>query len=61
MRCDQHAVVVLGQQRVPIAAPDHLNDIPASPAEHRFEFLDNLAIAAHRAIQALQITVDDKN
>src|SRR5215471_19084184 len=58
---DQNAVMVLGQQRVPIAAPDDLEDIPASAAKHRLELLDNLAIATHRAVQALQIAVNDKD
>ena len=58
---DQDAVVILGQQWVPIVAPDHLDDIPASTAKHRLEFLDDLAVTTHRAVQALQIAVDDKN
>src|SRR5262245_48768890 len=57
----QDAVMVFGQQWVPIAAPDHLDDVPTGAAEHRLEFLDNLAVATYRAIQALQIAVDDKN
>ena len=57
----QDAVVILGPQRVPIVAPDHLDDIPASPAKHRLEFLDDLTVTTHRAVQALQIAVDDKN
>ena len=57
----QDVVVILGPQWVPIVAPDHLDDIPASAAKHRLEFLDDLAVTAHRAVQALQIAVDDKN
>src|SRR5207302_707079 len=57
---DQHAVGVLGQQRVPVAAPDDLDHVPACTAEERLELLDDLAVAAHRAVQALQVAVDDE-
>ena len=57
---DQHAVGVLGQQRVPVAAPDDLDHVPARAAEERLELLDDLAVAAHRAVQALQVAVDDE-
>ncbi len=55
---DQHAVGVLGQQRVPVAAPDHLDNVPAGAAELRLEFLDDLAVAPDRAVQPLQVAVD---
>ena len=54
------AVDVLGEQVVPVAAPDHLDDVPAGAAEVRLEFLDDLAVAAHRAVEALQVAVDDE-
>jgi hypothetical protein len=31
---EQHAVLVLGQQLVPLGAPDDLDDVPAGAAEH---------------------------
>ena len=40
-------------------APDDLDDIPARAAEKRFEFLDDFAVAAHRAVEPLQIAIDD--
>jgi len=46
----QVAGFVAFQQRVPHAAPHHLDHVPASAAEHAFQFLDNLAVAAHRAV-----------
>src|SRR5207245_3613078 len=46
----QDTVMVLGQEWVPIAAPDHLDDVPTRTAEYRLEFLDNLTIATYRAI-----------
>src|SRR5699024_11080556 len=48
------------QQWVPFATPQYLDDIPASTAERSFKFLDNLAITANRAVQTLEVTVDDK-
>src|SRR5450830_1564124 len=55
----QNAVLVLGQQLVPARAPDDFHDIPAGAAEFAFQFLDDLAVAAHGAVQALQVAVDD--
>ena len=57
---DQGAVAVLGQQRVPLAAPDDLDDVPTGTSEPGFEFLDDLAVAADRAVKALQVAVDDE-
>ncbi len=57
----QQALGVAGQQIVPARAPHHFDDIPAGPAEFAFQFLDDLAVAAHRAVQALQIAVDDED
>ena len=57
----QQAVVVAREQRVPLAAPEHLDDVPAGAAEDRFELLDDLAVAAHRAVEALQVAVDDED
>ena len=55
---DQDAVGVLGQQRVPVTAPDHLDHVPAGPAEDRLQLLDDLAVAADRPVEALQVAVD---
>ena len=57
----QHAVLVVGQQFVPLAAEDDLDDVPARAAEHGFQLLDDLAVAAHRAVEALQVAVDDEH
>ena len=56
----QQAGLVALQQGVPLAPPDHLDHVPAGAAKDPFELLDNLAVAAHRPVQALQVTVDDK-
>ena len=61
MRLHQQPVVIPGEQRIPVAAPDHLDDVPAGAAERGLEFLDDLAVAAHRAVQPLQVAVDDED
>src|SRR5574343_449266 len=57
----QDALLVAGEQRIPMGAPDQLDDVPAGTAELAFEFLDDLAVAAHRAVQALQVAVDHED
>ena len=57
----QGAVHVLGQQLVPAAAPDHLDHIPAGADEGGFQFLNDLAITPHRAVETLQIAVHHQN
>jgi hypothetical protein len=58
---DEQPLVVLLEQRVPLAAPEHLDHVPAGAAEDRFQFLDDLAVAADRAVEALQVAVDDED
>ena len=57
----QMTLVILCQERVPPAAPDHLDHVPARTAEVGLKLLDDLAVAAHRAVEALQVAVDDKD
>ena len=57
----QDPVLVLGQKRVPIAAPDHLDDVPACATKTRLEFLDDLSVSTNRTVQPLQIAIDHKN
>ena len=57
----QGTIFVAGNQGVPVAAPDQLQHIPARASKFTLQLLDDLAVATHRAIQALQIAVDDKN
>jgi len=57
----EDAVLVARQQRIPAAAPQALDDIPARAAKLPFQLLDDLAVAAHRAIEALQVAVDDED
>src|SRR4029079_14682421 len=56
----QGAVVVAGEQVVPLAARDDLDDVPAGAAEEALELLDDLAVAAHRSVEALEVAVDDE-
>ena len=57
----EQAFVVGREQRIPIAAPQHLDDVPAGAAEDRLELLDDLAVAAHRPVETLQVAVDDED
>ena len=57
----QDAFLVAGKERIPVGAPDQLDDVPAGTTEFRFQFLDDLAVAAHRAVEALQVAVDDED
>ena len=59
-RVDEHPVGVLGEDRVPVAAPDDLDHVPARAAEERLKLLDDLAVAADRAVEPLQVAVDDE-
>lgn len=56
----QDAVDVLGPAVGPRNGPMTLTS-PLSTTEHAFEFLDDLAVAANRAVEALQVAVDDED
>src|SRR3954447_13988705 len=57
---DEDAVDVAGEELVPFAGPDDLDDVPAGAAECRLQLLDDLAVAANRAVEPLQVAVDDE-
>ena len=57
-RSHQRAVLVPGQQYIPVRAPDQLDHVPPGAAEQGFEFINDPAVAAHRPVQALQVAVD---
>ena len=59
MRLSNRPVLSRASNSSQSRAPDDLDDVPAGAAEQRFEFLDDLAVAAHRAVEALEIAVDD--
>ena len=54
---DELAVVILRQKIVPLASPDDLDHVPSSTAEEALQLLDDLSVAAHRTIKALQVAV----
>src|SRR5437870_23963 len=58
---DEQAALVRREKRIPVAAPDDFDDVPARAAESGLQFLDDLAVAADRAVEALEVAVDDKN
>ena len=54
----QRARQVAREQAVPVAAPQQLDDVPAAAGEQTLQLIDDAAVAAHRAVQALQVAVD---
>src|SRR5204862_7057457 len=58
---DEEAVLVVGEEGVPVAAPDDLDAIPAGAAEGGFEFLNDLAVAPDRSVEPLQVAIDDED
>ena len=57
----QGAGLVARQQRVPVASPDHLDDVPPGAAELALQLLDDLPVAAHRAVEPLEVGVHDED
>ncbi len=58
---EQDTVDVAGEEVVPLRSPDDLDHVPARAAEHGLGLLDDLAVAAHRAVEALEVAVDDED
>jgi len=58
---NQEAARVLCQQGIPLTAPNDLDHIPARAPEGRFQLLDDLTIATHWPIEALEVTIHHKN
>src|SRR5690606_13257953 len=56
-RAAQDASLVPREQAIPARAPNDLDDVPACALERRFELLNDLAVAAHGPVEALQIAV----
>ncbi len=52
---------IFREQGIPVAAPDAFNNVPAGAAEQAFQFLNDLAVAANRTVESLQIAVDDED
>ena len=56
----QHTVMVVGEELVPLGTPHHFDDVPPSATERSFKFLNDFAVTAHRAIKSLQVAVHNK-
>ena len=54
---DEQAARIAGEKIIPARAPDHLDHVPSGAQERRFQLLNDVAVAAHRTVQALQIAV----
>ncbi len=57
----QQSVAVVLDQVVPVGAPDALNDVPSRAAKNRFQLLDDFPVAAHWAVEPLQVAVHDED
>ena len=50
-----------GEELVPSRPPQTLDDVPARAAEIGLELLHDLAVAAHRPVETLQVAIDDED
>ena len=57
----QRAFMVTRKQRIPVGTPQHFQHVPTSTRVKTFKLLNDRAIAAHRAIEPLQIAIDHEN
>ena len=60
-RLAEQPVLVAREQRIPARAPDDFDDVPARALIRGLELLDDLAVAAHRTVEALQVAVDHED
>ena len=57
----EQSLVIALEQRVPARSPQHLDDVPTGAEKRGLELLDDLAVAAHRTVETLQVAVDDED
>ncbi len=57
----QPLVHVAREERVPVGGPEQLDHVPARAGEEALQLLHDGAVAAHRAVEALQVAVDDEH
>ena len=58
---EEQPVLVLGEERIPVASPNDLDYVPARAAVDRLEFLDDLSVPTYGTVEALQIAVNNMN
>src|SRR5439155_13029166 len=56
----EDAIDVAREKVVPLARPEDLDDVPSRAAEDRLELLNDLAVAADRTVESLQVAVHDE-
>jgi hypothetical protein len=49
----EQTLLIAFEQRIPARTPQHFDHIPARAQKCRFEFLNDLAVAAHRTVEPL--------
>ncbi len=55
---DQRSLVIPGEEGIPSAAPDDLEDVPAGPSEYCLQLSDYLPVSPNRAVEALEIAIN---
>ncbi len=58
---EQDAFLIAREERIPVRSPEELEHVPARAGEQALQLLHDRAVAAHRAIEPLQIAVDDED
>ena len=53
--------MIAREELIPVRTPDDLEDVPSGTAEHGLQLVDDARVAAHRAVQPLQVAVDDED
>ena len=56
----QCALAIHRKEFIPLAAPDHLDNVPAGATKDSFQLLNNLSVTAHWTIETLQVAVNNK-
>src|SRR5262245_65578583 len=54
-------MLVLLEQRIPLAAPEHFDDVPPRTSKDRFELLNDVTVTPDGSVEALQVAVDDED
>ena len=57
----QHRLLIAREERIPVRTPQHLDHVPTRAGEEAFQLLHDRAVAAHRAVEPLQVAVDDED
>ncbi len=60
-RAQQQHLRIAREQRVPIGSPQKLDHVPTGAGKKPLELLNDRTVASHRAIESLQVAIDDED